>query len=118
MEQKQVWELINDSAKTRFNYAEFEEVFSDIDDEIPDEVLFKLITLFHEGESDELIAEYILNYLLTLNLNWDESEIGNFILGKREILAKEILAFNIALDMLEQGAEPSIVYVNIERLLN
>jgi hypothetical protein len=96
-------DAITNSAKTRFDYAEFKEMFSDLDnDNVPETILIRIIAGYVEGKPPEQIAGEIENEFLALGCIFLDGDFQDFIANKAVELAREIYATKIALDLLKQ----------------
>lgn len=113
-----VWDAITQSAKRRFDFAEFEESFSEINSRIPDNFLFQIIIGFASGKDKKQISAEVWNELLILGLVCPREQIDQFVEDKNELLKVEIYAANLASTMLSNGDDPSIVLMSISQLLN
>lgn len=113
-----VWDAITRSAKGKFDFAEFEESFLEIDDRIPDDILFQIIIGFASGKDKKQISAEVWNELLILGLACPREQIDQFVEDKNELLKVEIYTANLASRMLNNGDDPSIVLMSISPLLN
>ena len=113
-----VVDYILNSAKKRFDYDQFAASFPDATMEfIDDQVLLYIIARKAYGEPDEEIAVTLAE---TFELNGFEIENEELLalttkLGKD--FGKEILAFGIAMDSLQQGTHPVDVVAHISNLI-
>ena len=78
-----VWDTITESAKTRFDYSEFERVFSDTGSpHLADNVLFLVVAgLGAENSPDEIIGD-INRELALLGVLFPGATLGRFIIEK------------------------------------
>ncbi|WP_445956550.1 hypothetical protein [Yeosuana sp.] len=112
-----IWDTITNSAKTKFDYVTFSKDFNEIDDEIADNILFKLIIELASGETKETISNKIYMDVLMLGFKWDKAEIDEFIKDKDLALKLEIYVAGLANDMLQQGNSTKSVLNSINTLL-
>lgn len=101
--------LIISSAKTRFDYASFAEYFKEIDEELPEILLFQIIVDFSNKEENEIIALKIMGQILTLGFVWKENQILEFLSDKREVFKIEIGICTMVVDMLTANMKPIVV---------
>lgn len=113
-----IWDTITDSAKTKFDYDSFAKPFLDFDEQIPENILFKVIISLAAKEKAEVISYTILNELIMIGFKVDKSEIDNFIKEKGELLKLEIYCSQLASDMLQNGDDTSFVLKSIKQLLD
>lgn len=113
-----VTDYILESAKTRFDYPALLNEFPDTDESfLDDEFILPLIAAKAFGETDEEIAEKMLESFEMSGYEIDMQELLKMIEKKGKELGLEILAFKIAADSLQQGAHPTAVVHQISQLL-
>lgn len=113
-----VTDYILESAKTRFDFAAFVEDFPiEEDGFVEEEFLLPLIAAKAFGESDAEIAAKMVSSLSDYGYEIEMEDIINLISQKAKELGPEILAFKIAADSLQQGANPLAVIQQISQLL-
>ncbi|MBU4537056.1 MAG: hypothetical protein L6264_06960 [Weeksellaceae bacterium] len=111
-------EYILESAKTRFNYPEFLKLFPSADvSSVEEEFLFPVIAGKAFGETDTEIAEKIFSFFTSLGYEIAFPQLLLLIAQKGKELGREILAFKVASDSLNQGAHPTAVIQQISQLL-
>ncbi len=110
---------ILESAKTRFNFPEFVQSFPDSNERfVEDDFLLPLITGKANGETDTEIAEKMVSYFMIRGYHLERSNLLKLIEVKSKELGLEILAFQVAIDSLQQGAHPTVVVKQISQLIN
>lgn len=111
-------EYILESAKTRFNFPEFLQLFPSADNLfVEEEFLFPVIAGKAFGETDTEIAEKIFSSFTSLGYDIALPQLLLLIAQKGKELGREILAFKVASDSLNQGAHPTAVVQQISQLL-
>jgi len=113
-----VWNAITDSAKNKFDYKSFEEQFIDVDQNLADNILFKIIIGFASKKTDEVISLELFNEMMIIGFIWKLEDIQDFIKGKDKLLKSEIYSSQLAGSLLEDGNDPSMVLNSITQLLN
>ena len=98
---EQVFNLITDSAKNRFDYSSFSENLEMFD---PDFILFQIIASLACKESVDLIIAKIRNRFILSGFIPDEDYLKEFILLRKKDLGIEMLAFDIANDSINNGS--------------
>ena len=99
-----VWNVITDSAKTRFDYAEFERMFADSQsDDLPESILTLIISCHVMGDSTEDIAAEINTYLVPLGISFADDTLTKFISDRQVDLSREIKAMKTALPLFKMG---------------
>lgn len=114
----QITDYILESAKIRFEYAEFLEEFPQVDELFVEEnILFPIISGKAHEEADYEIAAKMNAAFLISGFQWSIEDLQDMIEKKGHELGLEILAFGIAADSLQQGANPGSVLQQISQLL-
>ena len=114
----QVTEYILESAKTRFDYAQFLKSFPVSEESFIDEqFLFPLIAGKAHEETDLEIAENMLSAFTTVGIQLDTNTVITIVEKIGKDIDLEILAFKIAVDSLQRGAHPQDVVHQISQLL-
>ena len=114
-----VWDAITESAKTRFEYREFESIFSETgSSHITDNVLFMTIAGHAAEHSSEEIVASINGELVLLGLRFPEADLLRFVEARKADLVRESLATKIAMILFQEGAEPPGVLVQVRRILD
>ena len=113
-----VWNTITDSAKSRFDYAEFASGLADIGEErIADNILFMTIIGHAQKRSSEDIASDISDQLLLMALGIDHAELLEFVVNRSEDLLLEIKATEQALALYEMGLKTPGILVQVRSIL-
>lgn len=113
-----ITDTILESAKTRFDYPAFLNSFPQADELfVEEQIIFPVIAGKAHEETDGEIAEKIQLALKNSGFASDKEEIIKMIQDKGTALGLEILAFGIAADSLQQGADPTEVLHQISQLL-
>jgi hypothetical protein len=114
----QITDYILESAKTRFDYAEFLDEFSQVDELFVEEnILFPIIAGKAHEETDYEIAAKMNSAFLISGFQMSIEDLQEMTEQKGHELGLEILAFGIAADSLQQGANPAEVLHQISQLL-
>ena len=114
----QITDYILESAKTRFDYSEFLAEFPQVDELFVEEnILFQIIAGKAHEETDYEIAAKINAAFLISGFQMSIEDLQEMIEKKGHELGLEILAFGIAADSLQQGANPAEVLHQISQLL-
>ena len=114
----QITDYILESAKTRFDYSEFLEEFPQVDELFVEEnILFPIIAGKAHEETDYEIAAKMNAAFLISGFQLSIEDLQEMIEKKGHELGLEILAFGIAADSLQQGANPAEVLHQISQLL-
>lgn len=114
-----VWNEITNSAKTRFNYPEFEKEFSTFnDDRVADDILFRIIVGHVAGDSNEVIAAKVNQELMMIGFAFDEAFLTRFISERRCDLFREIKAAEIASQSFDAGFKIPGILVSVRSILN
>ena len=114
----QITDYILESAKTRFDYSEFLAEFPQVDELFVEEnILFPIIAGKAHEETDYEIAAKMNSAFLNSGFQMSIEDLHEMIEKKGQELGLEILAFGIAADSLQQGANPAEVLHQISQLL-
>lgn len=122
-----IWNLITESAKSKFDYAKFENHFGEIYDNdeidkdkkdldevdldldsignIAENILFIIIASLASGQDKSIISGKIFNEIILTGFVWEIEKIENFIEDKEELFHSEIYCFNLAMSMLDNGED-------------
>jgi hypothetical protein len=113
-----VWNTITESAKNRFDYENFREVFAEMgNDTVPENVLFMTIVGHAAGHSaDEITAEIKQSFTL-IAYSLDEDYLRKFIEDRRSDLFREIEAAKQALAFYEMGLQTPGILVQVRSIL-
>ena len=110
-----VWNAINDSAKTRFDYKSFVDSVTDI---ISENFLFMTIAGHAAGESAEIIAARISQQLLLLGCSSSEAELKQFIADRKTDCFREIKATETAMELFQMGLKTPGILAQVRSLLD
>jgi hypothetical protein len=113
MEEK-LWDEITNSAKKKFDYKTFEK---GIPASVADDFLFSVILSLAGKRPINIIASELQCNLMLKGFHMELDAILAFINEKKTIVGIEILASQMALDMLANGTPPEIIYANICQIL-
>jgi len=113
-----VWNAITDSAKKKFDYKSFEEQFAEIDENLADNILFKILIGFASKKTDEIISHELFNEMMMIGFIWKLEDIKDFIKDKGKTFKLEIYLSQLASSLLEDGSDPVMVLSSISPLLN
>ena len=114
-----ITDYILESAKTRFDYAEFLVSFPQADETfVEEQVLFPIIAGKAHQETEGEIAAAILSAFMTLGFHLDIDELIKMVEQKGHELGLEILAFGLAADNLQQGTDPNEVLKEIQPIIH
>ncbi len=127
IQEEQIYDLITNSAKTRFDYSAFEKTFWDPDEEplssiesdITDRILWLILQYLAMGEVPNIIALKIKNEIMMAGLFIEDiSPIEKIITENTTNWKKEISVLNLATDMLNSNfASVAQVYDVVSRTL-
>ena len=84
-----IWNRITNSAKTRFDYTSFADKFNEIDENIAENILFKIIVGFAVKKTKTELSHELFNDVLLIGYKWDLKEIHDFINDIEELLKLE-----------------------------
>ena|ERR1035437_9650915 len=111
-------DTIMESAKTRFDYHEFESIFSDTGSaQLPESVLRITIEGYAMEHSPEEIVADINRELALLGIGFPEADLRRFVEEKKAELRREVLASIVAVALFKQGAKPPGVLVQVRSIL-
>jgi hypothetical protein len=114
-----VWNTITESAKRRFDYDGFRQVFAEMDNEnVAEKVLFLTIAGHAAGHSIEDIAADINQQFLLIGYSLVEDELKKFITDRRADLVREIKAAEQALAFFEMGLQTPGILVQVRSILS
>ena len=113
-----IWNAITDSAKTRFDYGSFEKEFNEIDANIAENILLKVIEGFANRQTDEIISLELFNQMMMIGSIWKKEDIMAFVEGKDKLLKLEIYTIQLAYSLLQDGGDPLVVLNSVKQLLN
>ena len=114
-----VWNTITDSAKTRFDYDNFRQVFVEMHNAtVPENVLSMTITGHAAGHSTDEIAAEINQWFLLIAYSIDEDYLKKFIEDRRSDLFREIKAAEQALAFYEMGLQTPGILVQVRSILS
>jgi hypothetical protein len=113
-----IWGTITDSAKKKFDYNSFEEQFAEIDENLADNILFKIIIGFASNKTSEKISLELFNELMMIGFLWKLEEVQKFVNDKDKTLKLEIYSSQLASSLLQDGNDPLAVLNSVRQLLN
>lgn len=106
------------SAKTRFNYSDLLQDFPGADNHFVDEeFILPVLAGKANGEDEHEIADSLLGSLLEFGYQIDPPDLVKMIADLAKDLGKEILAFQVAVDSLQEGAAPEQVIDQLSHIL-
>lgn len=113
-----VWNMITESAKRRFDYAQFESSLSRLGDERTAEyILFQIVVGIAEGISADELLTKVSGDLLLFGCPVSDEDLNVFLSGKDKILKEEIHAAKEALSTFERGIDADTVFMHVRSLL-
>lgn len=112
-----IWDTITRSAKTKFDYNNFEEKLSGANENTIDGLLFIIIDGFAKGEAKTDIITRVLQRVMLKKLNWKEFDIIRFIEDKEQLFKVEIYAANVVQGMLKEHKEPAAILSTVNKML-
>jgi hypothetical protein len=113
-----VSDIIMESAKTRFDYPEFESIFSDTGSpHLPESLLRLTIEGYAMEHSVEEIVADINRELALLGIGFPEADLRRFVNEKKAQLQREVLAAIAAVALFERGAKLPGVLVQVRSIL-
>ena len=113
-----VWDAINDSAKTRFDYAEFASGMSEFDDgTMAENMLFQAIVGHARKQSAEDIANDLSKQFIMLGLGADQADLLDFVTDRGRDLSQEIKATCQALALYDMGLQTPGILVQVRSIL-
>jgi hypothetical protein len=114
-----VWNAITDSAKKRFDYEGFRQVFAEMhNDTVPENILFMTIAGHAAGDSADQIAAEINQQFLLIAYSLDKDYLKQFIEDRRTDLFREIKAAEQALAFYEMGSQTPGILVQVQSILS
>lgn len=113
-----IWNAIVNSAKRKFDYNSFAEDFNEINENLAENVLFKIILGFASEQTSEIISLELFNEIMMMGLFVKKEDIRIFVAGKDKILNLEIYATQLAGSLLQDGKDPVAVLDSVNQLLN
>ena len=113
-----VTDCILEAAKTRFDYPALVQEFLGDEEWIDTEFLLPLIAAKAFGETPEEIVEKMLPQFIEVGFYLDTEDLIELVEENAKVLGAEILAFKIASDSLQQGAQPSEIVQQVSQLLH
>lgn len=114
-----VWDVITESAKSRFDFDSFEQSFEGMGEtHIAENLLFMTLAGIAQDRSSEEIVKNIQRNFLLLGISVDTAEFVEFVDQRRKDSAAEIVATKTALALFEMGAETPGVLVQTRSILN
>lgn len=109
-----IWNIITDSAKSRFDYVTLEDELScNLDN-----FLFAIIMGLALGEAKNTIALKLMNHMMMAGYMIDKDDILKTIEDNEKAFGLEVLATRMANDRLERGDDPLSVYVTVSQFLD
>jgi len=113
-----IWNVITNSAKTKFDYEDFRATFDGVPEEnVSENILFMVIAGLAEGKSKDEIAGNINRELLPLALAFSESTLEDFLANKGVEFEEEIRATKVAAALLAQGRQVPGVLIQVVSML-
>jgi len=113
-----IWDTITQSAKTKFDYLNFEKKLSSANENTIDGLLFLIINGFAKGESKSEIITHVLQRAMLKKLNWEEFDIIRFVDDKEQLFKVEIYAAHVVHGMLKENNEPATILSTVNKMLN
>jgi hypothetical protein len=112
--EEKLWDEITNSAKKKFDYKAFKKGIPAF---VADEFLFKVIMSLACNRPVNILASEIQCNMMVQGFHISLETITSFIIEKKAILGIEVLASQMAMDMLEKNTPPEIVYAKICQVL-
>ena len=112
-----IFEKITNSAKVKFDYETFEAKFGDIPATVPDMVLLEIICGFASDDSIEVVTAKALNQILMIGLFIESAKLQKVIEDIKPEIKIEIGIANMAINMLDDGADPNAVLEFVNKML-
>lgn len=113
-----VWNTITDSAKTRFDFAEFASDLSEFDDgTMANNMLFLTIIGHAQKQSSDNIVNDLSNHFLMVGLGGDRAELLKFVVARGCDLTLEIKAAEHALALYDMGLQTPAILVQVRSVL-
>lgn len=117
-EEDLIWNKITNSAKKKFDYKSFEAGFKEIDENLAENILFKVIVSFASEDTKEFISAKLFSEMLLIGFMWEKDQINAFLRNKDKELCLEIYVTQLANSMLEDGNNATSVLNNVNQLIN
>ncbi len=117
-EYDEIFDLIINSAKAKFNYSTYAEQFAGLEEGFADKLLLMIISGFVINESKEVIAAKLFSEVIMQNLNWDRESANLFVSNKDELFKLEIFLMGLAVDMIKGGTDSTTILLTISKLLS
>lgn len=112
-----IYNRITDSAKLKFDYAEFAMGFEGMPNHVPENFLFGVIAGFASDDSKETVVAKLFNEVLMMGFMVDRKELIDFVEGKEKLFSLEIYVLQLASTMLQNGDDPLGVLNSVNQLL-
>jgi len=112
-----VWNRITNSARKKFDFILFEKSFSDINENIAENIVFQVILGYASNKTGEIISLEIFNQILLMGFKWNLDDIKEFVFEKKKLFEIEIFTTQLAISMLQEGGDPLAVLNAIDPLL-
>ncbi len=105
IQEEDIYDLITDSAKTRFDYQSFEQNFAlpDVEINIADKTLWTILMYLAMGEKPNIVASKIKNEIMLLGFIIENKDIENVIINNQGNWEKEIGVLKMITDMLNSS---------------
>ena len=114
-----VWRTITESAKGRFDYAEFKNRLAVSEDERTAEfILFLIIEGTAEGLSAEQLLSKVSGDLLLFGYSVSNADLEVLLTDKKEILSAEVHAARMVLSGFSQGQHAPELLEQVHKLLS
>lgn len=112
-----IWDTITRSAKTRFNFSDFEKKLNAPKENLVDCLLFTIIDEFSKGESKKNIVTKVLQKTLQKKVHWEEFDIIRFIDDSEQNFKAEIYAANVVHDMQKQNKDLKDILYTVNQMI-
>ena len=112
-DEDQIWDTIMESAKTKIDYPAFSALFPFN----PDNFLSSIIYGFAVGRPATVIADKIAAQVFMTGNEVDKETLLSFVEGGEMALAQQIALTVQALQMLNAGEEPELIYETVVKAL-
>ena len=99
MELNDLFNNITNSAKKRFDYLEFEDVFLEAGGDLAENILFITIDRLADDVPQEIIVQEINNSLLAIQFIWEVKAIEAFVQEIATACTAEIKAMKLVADV-------------------
>jgi len=126
MKKEEIYNLITNSAKKRFNYNTFEKTFLGeenvrdvtIEYNVPDKILWYMLMYLAMGDEPDIVADKIYNEILMSGFIFDVNALEKIIVDNVVSWKKEIGVLKMATDMLNsENASVEQVYQFVSKML-